>query len=63
MRIPHYIHEILLATGIFLAGLAVNSINKIAEETGKMRVDLAVVAQKIMEHERRIEHLERPLAP
>lgn len=56
--LPQYVHEIFLAIAVFLAGLAVNSIQKIADETGKMRVDLAVVAQKIMEHERRLAYLE-----
>lgn len=58
--LPKYVHEIFLAVGIFLAGLAVNSMNKIAEETGKIRIDVAVVAQKIMEHERRLSALEQP---
>jgi hypothetical protein len=55
------IYDIFLAIGIFLAGIAVNSMQKIASETEKIRIDLAVFAQKVLENEKKIEKIEHKL--
>jgi len=52
------LHDIMLAVALFLAGIAVTTMQNIGSQTTEIKVHLATIAQRILEHERRITTLE-----
>lgn len=53
-----FVNQILLGSGLFLAGIATRSVQKLAEKLEDIRVSLATIGQRLLQHENRIEKLE-----
>jgi len=60
--LPDWIHELLLGIGLFLGGIAVNSMHDIAAKLEDMRVLLATAGQQVSDHEARITRIENFLS-
>ena len=58
-RTKSIVHEIFLLVGLFLAGLCVHSMQGISEKIEDIRISLAQLSTKMLEHERRISVLEK----
>lgn len=57
--VEQLIGEILMGVGLFIAGIVARNIQKLADKLEDIRVSLAAMAEKLVQHEGRIDRLEK----